>query len=217
MSFGTGRPTRPSLPCQLLPDCPLEGARAGESSGIQGTGELLHSPNKPAASPHSQPLTPRQHLLPELARLANRLVQLPRCTLVVSNNSNPLYTHLTQYQTFVVLHITVVLFSFVTFGELMADSQHCYLTSGQLESGNLQDPSRPAHVSSMSRRHVSLVTTTMMINGLKLYSSQPCGYRISVLHMLLWMKAPAEASGVAIGLLQSEGTTGGKQEADLTT
>lgn len=69
----------------------------------------------------------------------------------------------------------------------------------------------------MSRRHVSLVTTTMMINGLKLYSSQPRGYRISVLHMLLWMKAPAEASGVAIGLLQSEGTTGGKQEADLTT
>lgn len=67
----------------------------------------------------------------------------------------------------------------------------------------------------MSRRRVSLVT--MMINGFKLYSSQPCDYRISVLHMLLWMKAPTAVSSVAIGLLQSEGTTGGKQEADLTT
>ncbi|TNN79664.1 hypothetical protein EYF80_010038 [Liparis tanakae] len=45
LSFGTGRPTRPSLPRQLIPHCPLEGARAGDSSWIQGNGELLHSRN----------------------------------------------------------------------------------------------------------------------------------------------------------------------------
>lgn len=32
LCFGMRRPTRPSLPSQLLPDCPLEGAGAGESS-----------------------------------------------------------------------------------------------------------------------------------------------------------------------------------------
>lgn len=45
LSSGTGRPTRPSLPSQLFPDCPLEGAGAGESSWIQGTSEPFHSPN----------------------------------------------------------------------------------------------------------------------------------------------------------------------------
>lgn len=34
--------------------------------------------------------------------------------------------------------------------------------------------------------------------------------------MLLWMKAPAAESGVAICVLQSESTPGGKQEADMT-
>ena len=37
-----------------------------------------------------------------------------------------------------------------------------------------------------------------------------------MLHMLLWMKAPAAERGVAICVLQSEGTTGGKQEVDMT-
>lgn len=69
LSFETGRLTRPSLPGQLLPDCPLEGARVGESPGIQGTGELLHSPN--TSQPASQPPTPRQQRLPQLAALAN--------------------------------------------------------------------------------------------------------------------------------------------------
>lgn len=40
----TEGPTRPSLPTQFFPDCPLEGAGAGESSVIQGNGGSLHSP-----------------------------------------------------------------------------------------------------------------------------------------------------------------------------
>lgn len=57
LSVGTGQPAWPFLPGQLLPDCPLQGAGAGESSVIQCTGEPLQFSTRRTSmvSRHSNP------------------------------------------------------------------------------------------------------------------------------------------------------------------